>query len=634
MNYYFTPFIFCFFLSTLCRAQHHSIELDPVTVTSSLSAQKSSETGRNIFILKGDLFNTLPVHSLDELLRYIPGIEVQARGPMGSQADIIIRGGTFQQVLLVLDGIRLNDPVTGHFNAYIPIAPSEIERIEVLKGAASAIYGSEAVGGVIHVITKSFAAKGKKNNELSASTYLGEYSLVGANMGFQLNRNKSSFGGGFLSSNSNGQPQRGTRGFFNNHTASLSFNQKTSDFFEFSLRTSFDDRDFSAQNFYTSFVSDTARERVKTFWNQARLVYNKEQHRLSLGLGYKNTSDHYAFNSALSPNKNKSNSFQSLLLYQLQPCTHRTITGGLQFQHKNIRSNDRGNHERSSAAAFINAVQNLNSFTISPALRWDWDERGGSELVPQINLSYKINNLQFRASGGKTIRGADFTERFNNYNKTGLTSGSIGNPELEAERSFSYEGGMDILGRNLKLSLTAFNRNQKNLIDWVLTPYDQMPRKNNLAPGGQYALASNIAKVNTLGLEGDLQYTKTFKDQKCIWTSLGLTWLSSESTRKSFYISSHANFLANFNLQYASPKFVLSLNGVFKDREPREATQILAAVTEHYFLLNTKAEYRLWQNRAGIFVQADNLLDTKYQDLLGAQMPGRWLMTGFKINIM
>ncbi len=99
------------------------------------------------------------MQSIDELLRYVPGVEVQSRGPMGTQADFTIRGGTFQQVLVILDGIRLNDPLTGHFSSYIPISPAEIDRIEVLKGASSAIYGTEAVGGVIHIISKTFATK-------------------------------------------------------------------------------------------------------------------------------------------------------------------------------------------------------------------------------------------------------------------------------------------------------------------------------------------------------------------------------------------------------------------------------------------------------------------------------------------
>src|SRR5262245_36532127 len=116
-------------------------DLDPVTVTASVAPEKASRTGRNVFVINGDRFANLPVHSVDELLRYLPGIEVQMRGPAGSQSDIVLRGGTFQQVLVIIDGVRVNDANTGHFTSYIPIAPIEIDRIEILKGASSAIYG-------------------------------------------------------------------------------------------------------------------------------------------------------------------------------------------------------------------------------------------------------------------------------------------------------------------------------------------------------------------------------------------------------------------------------------------------------------------------------------------------------------
>src|SRR5690349_12668996 len=159
-------------------------DLDPVTVSTSLTPERASRTGRNILVLKADQIAKLPVHTIDELLRFLPGVEVQSRGPFGSQSDIIIRGSTFQQVLVILDGLRLNDPTTGHFTAYLPIAPSEIERIEVLKGASSTQYGSEAVGGVINIITKTFAAKaGQARSEVLAQITAGEHDLFSANAG-------------------------------------------------------------------------------------------------------------------------------------------------------------------------------------------------------------------------------------------------------------------------------------------------------------------------------------------------------------------------------------------------------------------------------------------------------------------
>src|SRR4051794_1671696 len=186
-----------FFVGILCmfsgRIFSQQVELDPVTITSSLQPVSASASGRNIVVIKGEQIEKLPVHSLDELLRYLPGVEVQMRGPMGAQSDIVLRGGTFQQVLVIIDGIRINDPNTGHFNSYIPIAPAEIDRIEVLKGASSAIYGAEAVGGVIHVITKTFAAKkGQKVRQLTAQGTAGEYGLLnGQAGGFYQNNNTS-----------------------------------------------------------------------------------------------------------------------------------------------------------------------------------------------------------------------------------------------------------------------------------------------------------------------------------------------------------------------------------------------------------------------------------------------------------
>ncbi|MFN5054907.1 MAG: TonB-dependent receptor [Bacteroidota bacterium] len=105
--------------STLIFVESYSqtMELNPVKVSSSLQEKRIRETGRNIVILDQEALQKIPGNSLDEILRFIPGIEVQMRGPAGAQADFVIRGGTFQQVLVLIDGIRMNEPLTGHFNS-------------------------------------------------------------------------------------------------------------------------------------------------------------------------------------------------------------------------------------------------------------------------------------------------------------------------------------------------------------------------------------------------------------------------------------------------------------------------------------------------------------------------------------
>lgn len=637
-----TFFISLIFLSILSTAQQPEIELDPLTVTATLQPLPVSRTGRNITSIPGDYFNRLPVHSIDELLRYVPGVEVQQRGPAGSQSDIVLRGGTFQQVLIILDGIRLNDPNTGHFNSYIPIAPAEIERIEVLKGASSAIYGSEAVGGVINIITKSFSAKKnhpdsyREKKQLSIAGTAGEYDLFNAAAGGFWQKNNTAIGGGILSNNSDGQPQRGTRGFFNNQTASLSLKQFINDKWNISFRSSYDQRKFSAQNFYTTFVSDTANEKVTSNWNQTRINFQKGKHTINFDAGYKTVKDIFQFNPKSTANDNRSNLLQLLFTDHYKINSKSIISTGLQYQDKKIRSNDRGNHSLNQVAAFIILNQKLNEFSFSPSIRVDHSERRGTELIPQINLSYHLHKFQIRASAGKTIRDADFTERYNNYNKTFVSGGSIGNPDLKAERSFSYEAGVDYFANNnFKLSVTGFQRRHSQLIDWVPTPYSEMPRKNNLSPTGTYALAKNISKVTTSGVEADIQFSKSLSNNNHFFITLGFVWLESKSNSAvpSFYVSSHAKFLTNFNAEYIYKRFSLSVNGIYKNRKPQKATAINAEVDENCFMMNTKASLLIWKQKLSVFTEVDNVFDNTCSDLLGSQMPGRWLMGGLRLNI-
>ncbi|HEU4470031.1 MAG TPA: TonB-dependent receptor [Flavisolibacter sp.] len=626
------------FVQPMVQAQEKEPELDPVTVTTSLTPQKLSHTGRNLVVVKGDRFENLPVHSLDELLRFLPGVEIQARGPLGSQSDIVLRGGTFQQVLVILDGMRLNDPNTGHFSAYIPIAPAEIDRIEILKGASSAIYGSEAVGGVIHIITKTFAAKkGQKTSRASAQVTGGEYDLLSASAGGFFSNGQTSVSAGLLSNNTSGQPQRGTRGSVYSHTGSFSLSHYITDNWSVKMRFAYDDRRFSAQNFYTNFTSDTADERITGFWNQLAIVRQGKKDRLSLNIGYKSLDDKYRFNSRSVPNKSNSKLLQGLLTDELSIKGSTSLTTGLQFIRKQIESNDRGEHSIDQVAAFASLNTQLgDAFFFSPAARLEWNERSGWELIPQLNLSYRKNKLQLRASGGKTIRDADFTERFNNYQKSFVASGRIGNPDLEAERSFSYEAGADyFVNSKFKASAGFFQRYHSRLIDYVPTPYAEMPRQENLTPSGNYALARNISKVTTTGMEADLQYVNRLGNGHQLWATLGLLWLDSESseTTPSFYISSHARFLTNFSLQYTTKRLALSTTGLYKTRAPQTSSAAIAQVDRAYFVLNARVEAFVWQQKLSVFAQADNLFDKSYADLLGAQMPGRWLMGGIKISL-
>lgn len=623
------------------QAQEDSIrdekELDPVTVTATLTPISVSKTGRNIIIMKGEQLQKLPVQSIDELIRYIPGVEVQSRGPMGAQSNITIRGGTFQQVLIILDGIRLNDPLTGHFNSYIPISPIEIDRIEILKGASSAVYGTEAVGGVVHIITKTFAAKNVKNGYKANAQFTGgQFGLINLQAGGTFHSNKTTGSVGIISNNATGQQLRGAKGYFNLTTISASLKQEIGKNFSVAYRFGFDDRDFNAQNFYTARLSDTATELVKSTWNHLKTEYRKNKHSFSLDLGTKTTKDQYQFNKNVNPNINNSKMHQALLIYNYELTKNTKLTFGSQYINRSITSNDRGNHELANAGIFALANAKIGEeLNINPGVRAEWNERSGWELLPQINATYKLDVILLRAGVGRTARDADFTERFNNYQRTNVPGGNrIGNPDLNAETSISYEFGADyFLSKSIKISSTWFERFHTGLIDWVRTPYANMPRQSNLIAGSNYDLSKNITSVNTTGVETDIQVSHSFAEQHTLTGGLGFIWMRSRSsdTIPSLYVSNHANEFFNYFINYRYKVIGINVNGLYKARNTAVAPAGIVPLSRSYFLLNMRVDANIGKSWV-LFVQADNLFNKSYSDILGSVMPGRWLMGGVKIT--
>ncbi len=144
----------------------------------------------------------------------------------------------------------------------------------------------------------------------------------------------------------------------------------------------------------------------------------------------------------------------------------------------------------------------------------------------------------------------------------------------------------------------------------------------------------NIAEVSTAGFETDVQYQHTFSNTNSIWASVGAVRTNSKSsdTIPSFYISSHARFLTNYTIQYITPRFRISTTGIYKRRDPQQGPAFLTPISSDYFVMNVKFEVLVLKQRAGLFTQADNIFDKRYSDLLGAQMPGRWILFGAKFS--
>jgi iron complex outermembrane receptor protein len=620
---------------------------DTIQVTTTQVPLKINETGRNISIINAEQIAAMPATSLDEILQTVPGLEVQSRGGFGVQGDISLRGATFTQVLILIDGMRLNDPLTGHFNGYIPVTPAEIERIEILRGAAAAMYGADAVGGVINIITKTFS-NAKDGTHLSGALNYGDHKLVNGHQGFSVKKGRAIFGGGFSMNQSEGEffPEKqldtatsleAYNNFFDIKTVGASFGYQFNSDLVLRARTSYDYRDFGARYFYTTSRFDKAEETVANWWNHMQIVKTNRSGVTDFNVAYKYNTDKFVFSPDFPSTNNHKTQLLNFTLNHLQIINDVfTLKAGAQIDQRKIESNDRGDHDDTHYGAYAMGVYRNNGWNLSLGLRADYDENYEFEFTPQLNMSYITSNLTLRGSIGRSIRAADYTERYVSNNLPNLTPGrSLGNPDLLTERGWSEEVGLDYtISKNWQINATVFARQSSNLIDYVATNESAIGKISDigsLQENADYFFAQNISDVNTNGFELASQLNKRLGADAYLQWNLGYTYLNTTNEEEviSVYISSHAKHLFNTQMVLNWKRFELAINGLYKQRNARIAESIGSELSKSYSVWNARLGLRL-TDEVGLNFQVQNVFDEVYQNILGAQMPRRWVLGGVK----
>lgn len=604
-----------------------------VVISSSRVPQTAAGSGRNISTISAPMIEATPAHSLDEMLRYIPGVEVQSRGAFGTQSDFSLRGSTFSQVLVLVDGMRINDPLTAHFNSNIPVAPDEIQRIEVLHGPAAAQYGADAVGGVINIITHTFGSQYSVNqtNARIKGGY-GQSDLKISQGGFyHIKENYRISGGGMWHQSPGQELTSDYKNRFNIANGSISGGFKLNNNWDLALRTGYDFRDFNARYFYTASPYDDATETISAWWNQIRLQRSSGNSITTVKGSFKRNSDEYIFNPQTLANEHTT-TIGSLQMYQYRKLAAVwDITFGAQLDNRRIRSTDRGDHDDWHYAGFTMLQwQPTNLLTLSGSVRLDHDENYGTELMPQLSFSYQQEQWILRASGGRSVRAPSFTERFISTNLAGpLTEGrNVGNPWLQAERAWSGEAGVDLLPwKNVRFSATGFVRESTDLIDYALTNTAQIPNNENLGAGNNYLYAQNIDNITTAGIETELSVSQHLGNRWLVNSRLGYAYTDffGDENVASKYIANYARHLVNGIISINRGPVEGSFSAVWKKREPSANQNIGAFKSSIYSLWNVKFNYEITQ-KVTFGIQVDNLFDQENQDVLGARMPGRWAL--------
>jgi iron complex outermembrane receptor protein len=442
-------------LAGAAQGQERRFELDTMQVSVGSRAQPGlARMIRSIEVLDRQQLARLPVHTLQEALAWMIGVDVLSRSP--AQADVAIRGSSFEQVVVLVDGVLVSDDQTGHFDLDVAIPLESVERIEILRGSGSSVYGPDAIGGVINIVTSRGASASRARVEA------GTFSTVLAEVDGGVSWMGSTFSAGASHAQSDGH-RSGTdyRNWIARASGDVALAAGAME-----LDVGVARRDFGAADFYAPYNSyeETGTTQASVRWQPARA---NTRFSIEPRLSFRRHTDHFVLvrdNPSVYENHHTNWRLGAELTarYALRPLLQ--LVTGATADWMDLESTRLGDirEERGSVFGEI-AAGNAQGFALISGLRWDWHSSYGSFLSPSLAAGWRAAPwLQLRASTDRGLRAPTWTERF--YEDPA----NLGNPDLEAEEFWSAEFGFSVApAARTTIDVSAFVRRATNLIDWV-----------------------------------------------------------------------------------------------------------------------------------------------------------------------
>ena len=546
-----------------------------------------------------------------DYLRLEPSIDLRERAPGGVQADLSIRGSTFGQTLVLIDGLRVNDAQTGHHNLDLPIPLDSISRIEVLHGAGSTFYGADAMGGAVNFITAPAASSEFRiragagnfgyNEERAVASYATKQwseSLVG----------DRSFSTGFMADRDYRNAAVSSETYFKSPLGGTTILLATAD------------RPFGANQFYGPFNS---WERTKGWF--AAITQDLGTQTV-FDFGYRRHSDEFVLlrdDPSVYENNHVTDSWQAALRRHDDLAQNIVLSYGAEGFRDQIDSNNLGHHGRNRGAIYAAAdFRALNRFSFSVGAREETYNGARGEFSPSASAAWWISSkFKVRGAVSRAFRIPTYTDLY--YSDPA----NVGNPNLRPESAWSYEGGIDWnSGGRLAFTATGFRRNERNGIDYVKCPPGSLFTNGSCvaSPGATDIWhAYNIDNLNFTGLESLVRYRLNDRQE----FDLGYSGIYGAQQSLNGLVS---QYVFNYPTHNAYAGWQGSVGYGITAR-----TRI--GVVQRY----QRDAYPLWDfsiardtGRIRPYLQLTNLSDTSYQEIEGVAMPGRAIIGGVELVLL
>jgi vitamin B12 transporter len=610
-------------------------DIQEVLVSASLVPIAANKSANAITVIDTEQLKNRAALSVSDLLRDVPGLAVSRSGVQGSQTQIRARGAEANHLLVLIDGVEANDPSQSDELNWGVLAADDIERIEVIRGPQSSMRGSDAMAGVVNIITRS------ASQPFSAAAYTEAGSFSTQRSGFNLGAKKGNFdirlGLSDMQTDGDNISRTGDeKDGYENTSINLKAGLQVSDELRISLAARHSDgmNEFDADNDFDGFVED--QDRVSEFRNSTMRLqgdYNSAdgrwQHSLMVA---QSNNDNEAFADGVLGNVTASTKDQIQYIGSLfwnngaQRLSVLAEREEEDFQQRGPLSwglDPNQDRERDTDSLALELRTDLSDdLTVAASSRYDDNSEFDSANTFRVEAIYQLNDsLRLRTAYGTAVKNPTFTERF------GFYTNFIGNPNLEPEQSSSWELGMDKQMGELNLSATLFDAELENEIDGFV--YDPATfaytsgNKQGLSQRQGIELTAAVNMSDNLVINAAYTYTDSveadgaggYQDEirRARHTgSLTLAWRAMD------------NLQINTNAQYSG-----SQTDTFFPPWPTPAQTV---TLDDYTLVNINANYSA-SDKLDIYLRLDNLLDDDYEEVFGYQTLGFGASLGVRFSL-
>ena len=638
--------------------------LEEVSVTGSRAPLTKSQAAKMVTVLERADIAQAPVQSINDLLKYAIGVDVRQRGPIGAQTDISIRGGTPEQIILLLNGINICDPQTGHNAMDLPVDLSEIVRIEVLEGPAGRIYGSSSLVGAINIVTMSRGSRSEERlrvgelcsgmggvrSEITLHAEGGSYGY--ANAGCKYSHSslhtphssiKHSLSANYSRSDGYSRSKAGTLNTDFSGSKAFYQGQYEDENIMLHWHLGIADKGWGASTFYaspkwqaddqyehTTKIYSAIQGETKTgslhfapsiYWNQNRDRYE----------GYRNQPEKmpYNYNRTNIYGLNLSSYFDwraGRTAFGAELRNEDLVSGNLGeplAQTHHIKGTDRDytlGVNRTNISGYLEHNLLLKNLTLSAgivAVKNTWSNMNMT-IYPGIDVSYRPDShWTLHTSYNTSLRMPSFTEMY--YKLQGYSA----DPHLKPEEMSALEIGTTIHYSLFTIHSTLWHHRGRNMIDWIM----------DTSKGDDAVWQSvNHTKINSIGFE-------VSTSARCQWADMKLSYSYIHQDKEQ-----EPNIVSQYALEYLRHKVIaqaqvplaerltLGLHFRWQDRVG-QYTDFDGKVQDYqpYALLDARLTWA--QPTWKAYIEANNLFDKSYVDYGLVKGPGRWLILGFSLQL-